>query len=85
MSVVVEITNPVNLAKAKDLLGAKSDSETLELALEIVIKDYESKESSASKDDLPDDFFEDLFAEKTNLHDGESVHAVVREREESNF
>jgi hypothetical protein len=44
MSVVVEIKNPSNLEKAKDLLGAKTDSETLELALARVIDDFEAKE-----------------------------------------
>ena len=34
MSLVVEITNIENLKKARKLLGAKSDGETRELALE---------------------------------------------------
>jgi hypothetical protein len=85
MSVVVEISNPAKLKKAKDLLGAKSDSETLELALEKVIEEFEPKQSPAPEKKLPDDFFEDLFAEETNLADGESIRAILKEREESNF
>jgi hypothetical protein len=84
MSVVVEITNPAKLKKAKDLLGAKTDGETLDLALEIVIKELEHKVFS-SDHELPEDFFTDLFAEETNLSDGESIQAVIKEREESNF
>lgn len=82
MSVVVEISNPAKLKKAKDLLGAKTDSETLELALEKVIEEFKIKQSTLPDKDLPDDFFEDLLAEETNLSDGESVWAIVKEREE---
>ncbi len=85
MSVVVEISNPAKLQKAKDLLGAKTDKETLELALERVIEDFESKPSTSSEKDLSDDFFEDLFADETTLSDGESIQAITKEREESNF
>ena len=83
MSIVVEISNPAKLQKAKDLLGAKTDKETLELALERVIEDFESKQSTEK--DLSDSFFEDLFADETTLSDGESIRAIAKEREESNF
>lgn len=46
MPVVVEITNQANLKKAKSLLGAESDSETLELALERVIEEFEAKNAN---------------------------------------
>ena len=82
MSIVVEITNPANLNKAKDLLGAKNESETLELALEIVIRDFEQKQETT---DLPDNYFEDLFNENTVLADCESIQAVLDERGESRF
>lgn len=85
MPVVVEISNPAKLKKAKVLLGAKTDSETLELALERVIEEFEFKQSALPDKDLPDDFFEDLFAEETNLSDRESIRAIVKEREESIF
>ena len=85
MSVVVEISNPAKLRKAKDLLGAKTESETIELALEKVIEEFEPKQSTSPGEDLPDDFFKDLFAEETDLADGESVQAILKEREESNF
>lgn len=82
MSMVVTISNDSNLRKAKDLLKAKSESEAIELALEIVIRDFEEKQKNS---DLPDDFFEDLFAEKTLLSDGETIKTLINEREESIF
>ena len=81
MSVVVTISNEAKLNKARSLLGAKTESETVEIALERVIEEYESKQPV---EDLPEDFFEELFAEETNLADGETVQAVIKEREESN-
>ncbi len=81
MSVVVEITNQSKLEKAKGLLGAKTESETIEIALDITIEKFERKHKNA--DDLPEGFFEDLFTETTDLSDGESVQAVINERRES--
>lgn len=82
MSVVVTISSKTKLNKVKHLLGAKTESETVELALEKVIEEFEAKQLV---NDLPDDFFEDLFAEKTLLSDGESIQAVIDERKESEF
>lgn len=82
MSVIVTISSKSKLRKVKELLGAKTESETVELALEKVIEDFETKQPV---NDLPDDFFEDLFAEKTLLSDGESIQSVIDERKESNF
>lgn len=82
MSVVVTISNEANLNKARNLLGAKNESETVELALEKVIEEFESKQPVK---DLPEDFFEELFAEDTNLGDGESIQAVIEEREETDI
>lgn len=81
MSIVVTITNEAKLKKARNLLGAQTESETVELALERVIEEFESKERS---EDLPEDFFDDLFAEEKPLTDGASIQAVIKEREESN-
>lgn len=63
MSVVVEITNTANLKRAKKLLGAKSDGETLELALEKVIEVYEPVKEETHGGDLPDEYWDDLFSE----------------------
>ena len=82
MSIVVMVSNDANLKKAKNLLKAKTESEAIDMALEIVIRDFEEKQKNS---DLPDNFFEDLFAEKTILADGESIQSVVKEREESKF
>ncbi len=81
MSIVITISNEVNLKKIKDFFGAKDESEAVEFALEKVVKEFEAKTNS----DLPDNFFEELFAEKTNLADGESIQAVIKEREELKF
>ncbi len=87
MSVVVTISNHTNLKKAKDLLGAKDENETVELALEIAIQKLEAFKIAIQKletkqlvSDLPDDFFGDLLTEETNLSDGESIRAVIEER-----
>jgi len=85
MSTVVTISNQANLKKAQSLLGAKTEGETIDLALEKVIEEFELKRPPAPDKDLSDDFFEDLFAEETNLSDGETVQAVLKEREESTF
>jgi hypothetical protein len=81
MSMVITISNEVNLKKIKDFFGAKDESEAVEFALEKIVKEFEAKTNS----DLPDNFFENLFAEKTNLSDGESIQAIVKEREESKY
>jgi hypothetical protein len=80
MSVVVTISNEAKLNKARNLLGAKTESETVELALERVIEELEQKQPVEG---LPEAFFEELFGEETSLADGESVQAVIKEREES--
>ena len=82
MSVSVTISNASKLNKAKSLLGTKTESETVELALEKVIEEFEEKQPIK---ELPDNFFENLFAEETNLTEGESVKAVVKERGEQEF
>ena len=81
MSVVIEVSDEAKLKKAKKLLGVHTESETIEIALDITIKKIE--QSNLQSEDLPKDFFEDLFAEETILSDGESVQAVINEREES--
>ena len=85
MSVVVTVSNRANLKKAQNLLGAKTESETIDLALKKVIQEFEFQKSTSIDKDLSEDFFEDLLAEKNNLSDGESIQTVVKEREESNF
>ncbi len=81
MSVVVEISDKAKLKKAKDLLGVKTESETIEIALDVTIKKLEQKPSLNNK--LPKEYFEDLFAEETKLSDSESIQAIINERKES--
>ena len=82
MSMVITVSNETNLRKIKQFLGAKNESEAVEIVIERAVKEFEQ---SQSVKDLPEDFFDDLFAEKTNLSDGESIQAIIKEREESNF
>lgn len=82
MSVVVTVSNELNLRKLKTFLGAKDENEAVEIIIEKSVRDFEEQSKFS---DLPDDFFEDLFAEETLLSDGESIQAVIKEREESKF
>jgi len=85
MSIVVEIVNTTNLRRAKTLLGTKSDGETLELALERIIEQYEPISPNIEREELSDEFFEDLFAEESILEAGETCQALVADREESRY
>lgn len=82
MSTIVTVSNEVNLRKIKQFLGAKDENEAVEIVIERAIKEFEQNHPIK---ELPEDFFDDLFAEKTNLSDGESIQAIIKEREESNF
>lgn len=43
MSITVEISDSSKLRKAKDLLGVKTESETIEIALEKIVEEFETK------------------------------------------
>ena len=76
----VTVSNEANLKKIKQFLGAKDESEAVEIVVERAVKEFEQ---SQIVKDLPDNFFADLFAETTILTDGETIKAVINEREES--
>lgn len=78
---IVTVSNESSLQKLKNFLGSKDESEAVEFAVEKVVKEFEQNQTVK---DLPDDFFDDLFAEE-NLADGESIKAVIKEREETKF
>ncbi len=82
MSVTVTISNYERLQKVKDLLGAKDENETVEFALERIVEEFEQR---TKNNDLPSDFFEDLYNEESAMRSGASIQAVLQEREESNF
>ena len=82
MSIVVTVSNEANLKKVKDFLGAKDENEAIDIVIDRIVREFEQKEEV---EDLPEDFFEDLLAENNNLSDGESINAVIKEREESKF
>ena len=79
MSTIVTVSNEANLRKIKQFLGAKDENEAVEIVIERAVKEFEQKQPAK---DLPEEFFDDLFTEETNLFDGESVQAVINEREE---
>ncbi len=85
MSVVVEIINTTNLKRAKTLLGAKSDSETLEMALEKVVEDYYPVEKPTTGNDLPDEYWEDLFSQPLLPPSHSGSQAIIDERNEDRF
>ena len=62
MPVTVEISNPAKLRRVRSILGAKSDNEAAELALEKVIEDHEPAETKPRSHDLPDEYWDDLFS-----------------------
>ncbi len=60
MSVTVEISNHAALKRVRSLLGARSDAEAADLALEKVLEAYEPVHP---KTELPQDYWDDLFSE----------------------
>jgi len=60
--VTVEISNSANLQRVKSLLGAKSNEEAMEMALEKVIELYEPVEDEP-RGDFPDEYWDDLFSD----------------------
>ena len=62
MSVIVEISNAENLRRLKDLLGAKDDAEAVEISIEKTIREFEPSHSKSKDNDLPDEFWEELFS-----------------------
>ena len=84
MSIVIEIENVANLDKARAILGAKSNSETLERALEKVIENNEPVETVSESNDLPDSYWEDLFSEP-QLPGNAASQAVIDERNEARY
>ena len=79
MSMVITVSNETNLRKIKQFLGAKDENEAVEIVIERAVKEFEQKPPAK---DLHEEFFDDLFTEETNLLDGESVQAIINEREE---
>ncbi len=51
MSVVVTVSNELNLRKLKNFLGAKDESEAIDIAIEKIVQDFESKMESEELED----------------------------------
>lgn len=84
MSVVIELENTKNLKKARSILGAKSNVETLELALERVVEEHAPKGKSPKRAELPESFWDELFAQPMLPHNAGS-QAVIDERNEARY
>ena len=84
MSVIVEIENPTNLKKARRLAGVNSDAKAVELALEEYVKDHEPQSAKRKKSDLPQSYWDDLFADPP-LPSGTTIQAVLDDRNEERY
>ncbi len=63
MSLTVEIENPANLIKARNIAGVNSDKKAVEIALERFVRDYEPKPAKEAASELPETFWDDLFSQ----------------------
>lgn len=82
MALVVEITNQSKLEKLKELfLGTKSESEIVDIALDVTFKELERKQKT-SNGNLPKDYFEDLTVPENDLSDVGNGQAIANEDEE---
>ncbi len=81
MALVVEITNQSKLEKLKEMLGTKSESEIVDIALDVTFKELERKQKT-SNGKLPEDYFEDLAAPENDLSDAGNGQAIANEDEE---
>ena len=84
MSVTIEISNTVNLRRARTILGTHSDAETAELAIDRIVEGNEPKLRKPQLDDLPDEFWDDLFSQP-QLPRGATIKAVLDDRDEARF
>ncbi len=85
MPMIVEIENPAKFKRVRTLLGAKSDAETLDRALEKVIDDYEPIKKRINGNDLPEAYWEDLFSDPPLPRGHSASQAIVDERNEDRF
>lgn len=83
MSVTVEISNPANLIRVRSLTGAKTDGDAVELVLEEYLKHHEPT-VEAPEDDLPQEYWDDLFSDRM-LPDNAGSQAIVDERNEARY
>jgi len=83
MSIVLEIENP-KIRKIRDITGADSDKEAIEVALDRFVRDYEQKPRPLI-DDLPESFWDELFAQPQLSRHHSASQAIVDERNEDRF
>ena len=83
MSIVLDIEIP-KIRKIRDITGADSDIEAIGTALDRFVSDYEPK-SSAKVAELPESFWDELFA-RPQLPDHRSIsQTIIEERNEDRF
>lgn len=85
MAVTVEIRNLAKLRKARTILGARSNNETLELALDKVIDSGRINGPETQSPELPDSFWDDLFSQRPILPAGSTSKAVTDDRDEAPY
>lgn len=92
MSVTVEISNVQRLKTLRDILGVEENSKAIELSIERTIREYESAQIAGKNEhlendfgnDLPDEYWDDLFSEPM-LPNNAGSQAVIDERNEARF
>ena len=85
MSVTVEIENPKNLRKVRSIAGVASDGKAIELALEEYVKVRKPKPTKVVKGDLPQSFWDELFAQPQLPRHRSASQAIIDERNEERF
>jgi hypothetical protein len=84
MSVTVEISNIENLRRLKNMLGARDDSEAVEISIEKTIRDFEPVIEEAKEHNLPEEYWDDLFS-SPQLPKGRAIKAVLDDREDARY
>lgn len=85
MSVTIEITNTVNLRLARKILGAMSDSQAAEIAIDRLVKENGSVLQEPISSELPDSFWDELFAQPQLPDHIAGSRAIIDERNEDRF
>ncbi|MEQ1604227.1 MAG: hypothetical protein ABL999_05105 [Pyrinomonadaceae bacterium] len=85
MSVTIEISNTVNLRLARKILGAISDSQAAEIAIDRFVKENEAALHPPIPAELPDSFWDDLFSQPQLSDQLSGSRAIIDERNEDRF
>lgn len=83
MSITVEILNPENLKRVRNLLGVTDDAEAVEIALEKTIEALAVDEVNPPSHDLPDEYWDELFSQP--MLPSSVIDEVIRKEREDRF